>query len=176
MITKLTSEFVIFIFPPRSFLAMRVGRPVKPLPHPNCDYCGAPATLARTGDEAYPYRDDHGPLWICVPCQAWIGTFARSTRNVPLGRLANAQLRDLKVQLHAALEPLVQAKVRRDGCNVFEARSKGMKWLAQAIGVDAEKCSIHTLDAEQCERAIAIVAEFEKERGSHPSVSATNDR
>lgn len=155
---------------------MRVGRPVKPLPHPDCDYCGAPATLARMGDEPYPYRDDHGPLWICVPCQAWIGIFARSTRHVPLGRLADAQLRDLKVKLHAALEPLVQAKVRRDGCNVFEARSKGMKWLAQAIGVEPDKCSIHTLDAEQCERAIAIVEAFEKERGNHPSDYADDDR
>ncbi|BAN26091.1 zinc-finger-containing protein [Caballeronia insecticola] len=155
---------------------MRVGRPVKPLPHPNCDYCGAPATLARAGDEAYPYRDDHGPLWVCAPCQAWIGTFARSTRNVPLGRLADSSLRDLKAKLHAALEPLVQAKVRRDGCNVFEARSKGMKWLAQAIGVDPEKCSIHTLDASACERAIAVLEEFAQTRENHPSDSATDAR
>ena len=24
---------------------MRVGKPVKPLPQPHCDYCGAPASL-----------------------------------------------------------------------------------------------------------------------------------
>jgi len=50
---------------------MRVGRPVKPLPHPNCDYCNAPATLTRAGDEAYPYRDDHGPLWMCAASRIW---------------------------------------------------------------------------------------------------------
>ncbi|KMZ13830.1 Phage protein [Candidatus Burkholderia humilis] len=156
---------------------MRVGRPVKLLPHPDCDYCGAPAMLVRSGDEAYPYREDHGPLWMCVPCQAWIGIFPRSTRNVPLGRLADARLRDLKTNLHATLEPLAQAKVRRDGCNIFEARAKGLKWLAQQIGAELpDKSSIHTLNVDQCERTIAVIERFEQERARHPSESAWDDR
>ncbi|MDR5785130.1 MULTISPECIES: zinc-finger-containing protein [unclassified Caballeronia] len=155
---------------------MRVGKPVKPLPHPNCDYCGTPATLVHAGDDAYPYRDDHGPLWLCADCQAWVGVFPRSTRHVPLGRHADARLRDLKAKLHAALEPLIAAKVRRDGCNVFEARAKAMKWLAAEIGADAEKCSIHTLDADQCERAIAVVDRFQRARTVSPSEPAWEDR
>ncbi|BCQ30362.1 hypothetical protein NK8_85530 (plasmid) [Caballeronia sp. NK8] len=98
--------------------------------------------------------------------------FSRSTRHVPLGRLADARLRDLKSTLHAALEPLVAAKVRRDGCNVFEARAKAMKWLAAEIGADAEKCSIHTLGADQCERAIAVVEHFQRARTASPSEPA----
>jgi hypothetical protein len=156
---------------------MRVGRPVQALPHPNCDYCGAPASLTRAGEENYPYRDDHGPLWICADCQAWIGIFPRSTRNVPLGRLADARLRELKGQLHAALEPLAQAKVRRDRCSIFEARAKGIRWVMELIGASLpEKGTIHSLDAEQCERAVAAIKEFEQERGGHPSDSAADDR
>jgi hypothetical protein len=156
---------------------MRIGKPTKPLRRPNCDYCGNPAVLARAGDDAYPYRDDHGPLWLCQNCEAWIGVFPRSTRNVPLGRLAHARLRELKAKLHAALEPLVAAKVRRDGCNVFEARAKAMKWLAGEIGADFEKCSIHTLDADQCERAIAVVDEFQRARtATASSEQAWEDR
>ena len=79
--------------------------------------------LVRAGDEAYPYREDHGPLWVCPPCGAWIGVFARSRRHVPLGRLANAELRECKAKLHEVLEPLVAVKVRRDGCNPFQARA-----------------------------------------------------
>ncbi|TCK36433.1 uncharacterized protein DUF3268 [Paraburkholderia sp. BL8N3] len=154
---------------------MRVGRPVKPLPQPRCDYCGAPAALVRAGDESYPYRDDHGPLWLCSPCQAWIGIFPRSTRHVPLGRLADANLRDLKAKLHAALEPLVQAKVRRDGCNVFEARSRGYRWLAQQLGIDPAKGSIHSLDAGECERAIAVVEQFGRDRAGNASEPAWTD-
>jgi hypothetical protein len=156
---------------------MRIGKPTKPLRRPNCDYCGNPAVLARAGDDAYPYRDDHGPLWLCQNCEAWIGVFPRSTRNVPLGRLAHARLRELKAKLHAALEPLVAAKVRRDGCNVFEARAKAMKWLAGEIGADVGKCSIHTLDADQCERAIAVVDEFQRARtATASSEQAWEDR
>jgi hypothetical protein len=156
---------------------MRVGRPVKPLPHPDCNYCGSPAVLTRSGDEHYPYREDHGPLWMCADCQAWIGTFPRSTRNVPLGRLADSDLRELKAKLHAALEPLAQAKVRRDGCSVFEARAKGIRWIYQRIDAEfPDKGSIHTLDAEQCARAISVIEQFEKERGNYPSESAADDR
>ncbi|SAK61043.1 hypothetical protein AWB79_02764 [Caballeronia hypogeia] len=155
---------------------MRVGKPVKPLPNPHCDYCGMQATLVHAGDDAYPYRDDHGPLWLRADCLAWVGVFPRSTRHVPLGRLADARLRELKAKLHAALEPLVAAKVRRDGCNVFEARAKAMKWLAGEIGADAEKCSIHSLDADQCERAIAVVERFRRDRTVTPSETAWEDR
>jgi hypothetical protein len=156
---------------------MRVGRPVPSLPHPCCDYCGAPATLARAGDENYPYREDHGPLWMCAPCQAWIGVFPRSKRNVPLGRLADARLRELKTLLYDALEPLAQAKVRRDGCNVFEARAKGIRWIAQEIGVESpEKQSIHTFDAEQCERAVEAIQRFTQKSERPPQDSALDDR
>ncbi|WP_028202825.1 zinc-finger-containing protein [Paraburkholderia nodosa] len=139
---------------------MRVGRPVKALPQPLCDYCGAKAVLARFADEAYPYRDDHGPLWVCTPCEAWIGVPARSTRNVPLGRLANAALRDAKSRLHDALEPLVAAKMRRDKVNAFEARGKAIRWLGEELGFDLANPSIHLLSLEQCEQAIAHIEAF----------------
>ncbi|CAP64207.1 conserved hypothetical protein (plasmid) [Cupriavidus taiwanensis LMG 19424] len=48
-----------------------------------------------------------------------------SKNNMPLGRLANAALRERKVQLHDALELLVAVKIRRDGVVDFNAR--GMK-------------------------------------------------
>lgn len=139
---------------------MRVGRPVKALPQPLCDYCGAKALLTRFGDETYPYRDDHGPLWVCAPCEAWIGVPARSTRHVPLGRLANAELRDAKSRLHDALEPLVTAKMRRDKVNAFEARGKAIRWLAGELGFELSNPSIHLLTLEQCEQAIRHIDTF----------------
>ncbi|KAF7964113.1 hypothetical protein AWV80_02135 [Cupriavidus sp. UYMU48A] len=143
---------------------MRVGRPIPALPQPVCDYCGARALLASAGEEAYPYLDDHGPVWICVACQAWIGVRTRSKHNVPLGRLANAALRERKMRLHDALEPLVAAKIRRDRVNAFEARGKAMKWLIASLDLDVTTPSIHALSLEQCEQAIRYTAEFQASR------------
>ncbi|MBP0633703.1 zinc-finger-containing protein [Cupriavidus sp. AcVe19-1a] len=143
---------------------MRVGRPIPAPPQPVCDDCGAKANLARPGDETYPYLEDHGPVWICAACQAWIGVRARSKHNTPLGRLANAALRERKSQLHDALEPLVAAKMRRDGVNSFEARGKAMKWISASLGMEVATPSIHALSLEQCEQAIRYVEEFQASR------------
>ncbi|CAN7786057.1 DUF3268 family zinc-finger domain-containing protein [Caballeronia sp. LjRoot34] len=143
---------------------MRVARPVKPLPQPHCEYCGAPAVLVRVGGLSYPYREDRGTLWLCEPCQAWIGIYSRSTRNVPLGRLANAELREWKAKLHAALEPMAVIKARRDGISIFEARAKGYRWLASALQIDEKACTIHHLDADQCRAAVGVIEQFERSR------------
>jgi hypothetical protein len=143
---------------------MRVGRPVKALPQPVCDYCDAKAVLARAGEETYPYREDHGPIWICTACQAWIGTHSRSTRNVPLGRLADAALREAKSQLHDALEPLIAAKVRRDAVNPFSARAKALHWVATELGFDPAPASIHDMSLDNCQQAIRYVEAFVQAR------------
>lgn len=143
---------------------MRVGRPIPAPVRLVCDDCGNIAQLAQTGDPAYPYLEDHGPVWIYVPCQAWIGVRPRSRQHAPLGRLANAELRDAKKRLHDALEPLVAAKMRRDGVNPFEARGKAIKWLATTLNFTLSTPSIHALTREQCEQAIRYVADFQAAR------------
>jgi hypothetical protein len=151
---------------------MRIGRPVKAPPQPVCDYCGQKAVLARTGDTAYPYREDHGPVWICAACQAWIGVHSRSTRNVPLGRLANASLREAKSRLHDALEPLIAAKVRRDAVNLFSARAKALRWIATELGFDPLPPSIHDLTSDQCQNALRYVEAFVKDRQQRRAAEA----
>jgi hypothetical protein len=150
---------------------LRVGRPIKALPQPVCDYCGARAIVARAGDEAYPYRDDHGAVWICPPCGAWIGIHARSTRNVPLGRLANAELREAKSRLHDALEPLVAGKIRRDRVNAFEARAKAIRWVASELRFDPLPATIHALSLDQCEQALRYVETFLARRRAVPDAN-----
>ncbi|ODV43417.1 hypothetical protein AWV79_17315 [Cupriavidus sp. UYMMa02A] len=143
---------------------MRVGRPIPAPVQPVCDDCGNVAQLAQAGDTAYPYLEDHGPVWICAPCQAWIGVRPRSRQHTPLGRLANAELRDAKKRLHDALEPLVVGKMRRDGVNPFEARGKAIKWLASELNFNLSTPSIHALTREQCEQAIRYISEFQAAR------------
>ncbi|MEM5295610.1 hypothetical protein VSR82_14870 [Burkholderia sp. JPY481] len=75
---------------------------------------------------------------------------ARSKRNLPLGRLANATLREGKSKLHDTLEPLVDGKVRRDGVNAFEARATAVRWVATELGFDPVPVGIHAFAPEQC--------------------------
>jgi hypothetical protein len=139
---------------------VRVGRPIRALPQPLCDYCGAHAVLAKYGETSYPYREDPGALWVCPGCQAWTGIHPRSTRNVPLGRLADGALRDTKMRLHDTFEPLVAGKIRCDGVNPFEARAKAIRWVAGELGFEPVPGSIHNLSLEQCEQAIRHVEAF----------------
>jgi hypothetical protein len=143
---------------------MRVARPIKLAPQPKCDYCGADAVLKSAQDAGYPYRDERGAFWVCVPCGAWIGVNARSKMRLPLGRMANATLRQAKSELHDVLEPLVQAKMRRDRCNVYEARSKALRWIAESLGLSPKDRSIHRLNEVQCRQAIARVKSWLEER------------
>jgi len=152
---------------PQTYITMRVARPVKPLPQPRCQYCGAHAVLVSSGSPSYPYREDHGTLWLCGPCQAWIGIYSRSSRNVPLGQLANAELREWKAQLHAALEPMAVTKARRDAISIFEARAKGYRWLANALQIDEKACTIHQLDPDQCRAAVGVIEQFGRSRLDH---------
>ncbi|WP_455289612.1 zinc-finger-containing protein [Cupriavidus necator] len=153
---------------------MRVGRPIPALPKPDCDYCGMRARLVNPGDDGYPYAEDFGALWICSTCQAWIGVHGRSKHQTPLGRLANAALRDAKNRLHAALQPLVEAKMRRDGINVFEARGKALKWLITSMNLASAKVSVHALSLEQCEQAIHYIEAFQAARRKKTSTEGAS--
>jgi hypothetical protein len=139
------------------------------MPQPVCPYCDQKAKLLRAGEPGYPYEArhpdevrDYGPMWTCAPCQAWVGVHANSRRHVPLGRLANAELRQWKSNVHAVFDPLWQAKVRRDGCNKFEARNAGYKWLAGELGIDVKECHVGMFDIERCQRAIEIITSVTK--------------
>lgn len=144
---------------------MRVARPVKPMPQPHCPYCGErKVPLLKLGDAGYPYQKDFGPVWTCVPCKAWVGCHANSKRHVPLGRLADAELRQWKAKVHEAFDPLWQGKMRRDGCNQFEARNAGYKWLAGELGIDVKACHVGMFDIEQCKTAIEIITTATKKR------------
>jgi len=76
-----------------------------------------------------------------------------------------------KSRLHDALEPLVAAKMRRDGVNAFEARGKAMKWLIGSLGIEVSSPNIHTLSLEQCEQAICFIAEYQASRRRGSSAS-----
>lgn len=116
---------------------------------PACPYCGRQAELV-TGATIHPHRPDlHAKyFWLCSPCSAWVGTHRGGRNHQPLGRLANADLRFAKQAAHAAFDPLW----RRCGMR----RGGAYKWLADQLGIPADKCHIGMFDVSTCERVVAV--------------------
>lgn len=113
-----------------------------------CPYCNAEAELV-TGGVIYPHRGDlrDRKFYLCRPCNAYCGCHPGTTK--PLGRLANAELRMLKQQVHAVLDPLW-----RSGS---ETRKGAYQLLADKLGIPRSDCHIGMFDVETCRRAIEVL-------------------
>lgn len=123
-----------------------------------CHYCGREAKLV-TGDVIYPHRPDLANLnfWLCAPCDAYVGCHKRGARiginavsdgTVPLGRLANAELRRWKSLTHEAFDPLW----KQGGMT----RGAAYAWLAHKLGIPKNECHIGFFTLEQCQEAVRI--------------------
>jgi hypothetical protein len=112
-----------------------------------CHYCGKPAELVG-GDTIYPHRPDlaEKKFWNCTPCKAYVGCHP-GTEN-PLGRLADAELRQAKMAAHAAFDPIWKEgrTYRRDA----------YAWLAQALNLTPDECHIGMFDKEGCQRVVEV--------------------
>jgi hypothetical protein len=107
-----------------------------------CPYCENPAVL--TGSKEVYGGRDFGMIWLCRPCQAWVGVHRNSPRAAPLGRLANASLRRAKMEAHAAFDPFWQSDTTPG------SRKRAYQWLSEALGIPYRAMHIGMLDEAQC--------------------------
>lgn len=122
----------------------------KPDTKVSCPYCSNEAELVG-GDVIYPHRQDlrHRQFYLCRSCDAYVGTHAGTTK--PLGRLANAELRQAKMAAHAAFDPTW----RNNGMK----RKEAYGWLAKQLGIDRQDCHIGEFDVGMCQRVVEICRE-----------------
>ncbi|MGL5386678.1 MAG: zinc-finger-containing protein [Serratia sp. (in: enterobacteria)] len=121
----------------------------------NCNYCNKPARLVR-GYELFPYRRDLSKryYWVCSPCNAYVACFHDSDA-IPVGRLANAQLRAVQRLAYAAFDPLW----KEFGMNRLDA----YQWLAEQMKMPSAQCRIGMFDTEQCRKATRIATDYKNE-------------
>lgn len=160
-----------------SWVASKKGdqKPKGLLVAPACPYCRAPAVFHKTS--THIYGTDYGPIWVCAPCEAWVGCHPN---GAPLGRLANKALRQAKQAAHAAFDPLVTGKMRRDGVTKNHARGSAYKWLAGQLGIDRKDCHIGMFDEATCERVVAICSAISTVKsptapGGNPVISGVSN-
>lgn len=118
--------------------------------HVQCPYCQGWCKLHTTG---------YGPVWACTPCDARVGCHKGTTQ--PLGTPANAELRTLRMNAHAAFDPLWKRKAQR-GTARKEARFAGYMWLARELKMEPNLCHIGMMGPEDCKRVIALCEPWTK--------------
>ncbi len=120
--------------------------------HRDCPYCGWRASLV-TGERVYPHRRDLHMLkfWLCSKCDAWVGCHPRT--DIPLGRLANKELRVLKMAAHRTFDPLWKcgSMTRRDA----------YAWLSRAMNLPPRETHIGMFDEEQCREVVRLCRTLE---------------
>lgn len=118
-----------------------------------CPYCGQRSKIV-TGEVIYPHRKDLNfkKFHLCTPCNAYVGCHDRTGK--PLGRLADPELRMMKVKAHAAFDPLWQR-----GCMT---RSAAYSWLAGRLKVwlGGQPAHIGEFNVEMCKRTIVMCMNF----------------
>ncbi len=121
-----------------------------------CQYCKRPTELV---DSKIVYRKSYGLIYLCKPCQAWVGVHEGTTR--PKGEVANAQLRQLRKKAHKYFDFLWKEKLRRKRLTdplykKRRARASAYKWLAKELGIEGKDCHIGMFDMQQCQKTISI--------------------
>lgn len=126
-----------------------------------CPYCGGQARLV-LGAELYPglskanHKLRDKKFWRCDPCDAHVGTHAYEQNDtIPLGRLANAELRRLKMAVHRAFDPVW----KRPGARY--TRTQAYQALARRMDIPKRFCHIGLFDEKQCREVLKIMKEGE---------------
>jgi hypothetical protein len=115
-----------------------------------CPYCSKKTVFV---DSEEVYSRSYGMIYLCRPCQAWVGVH-KGTSNA-LGRLANAELREAKKEAHFYFDKLWSAKMK-NGFKKGHARGRAYKWLANELGIPCPETHIGWFDVDKCKKVVEI--------------------
>lgn len=120
-----------------------------------CPYCGK---LSELTDSAEIYGQSYGNIYLCRPCQAWVGV--HKSTNQALGRLGTKELRALHREAHEWLDKMHQEGIIRQLIPMYiqgvSDREKTYLWLAEQMGIQREYCHIGFFDEQQSRQVIDI--------------------
>lgn len=120
------------------------ARVLNPLPAPEtCPYCSGPAKIL-THKEIYGKDFNDWPwMYGCKRCDAYVGMHPFT--NIPLGTIANAELRKARNVCKKSFE-----RIWQEG---RKTRSEAYAWLAEQMKMTREACHFGWFNAEQCYEA-----------------------
>lgn len=113
---------------------------------PRCPYCGS-HTILRSGDEIYRENTRGEMLYVCKnypACDSYVRT-QRDT-NIPLGTVANRELRELRAEAHRQFDKLYKRG--------YMSKHDAYQWLGGVLGVPAKEAHIALLSVLSCNLVI----------------------
>ena len=120
-----------------------------------CPYCLNSSHLV---DSKEIYGKSYGLIYLCRPCDAWVGVHKGTKRA--LGRMANAELRDAKKQAHFYFDKIARTDLIHQVWSIemgnITNRTKGYLWLADSMEMDPQECHIGMFDVEQCNKVVEL--------------------
>jgi hypothetical protein len=124
------------------------------LPIPvHCNSCCSTNIELTTNDKIYGKIFGAWPkVYICNDCGASCGCHPNT--DIPLGRMADRETRQLRVQAHTAFDPLWK--------NGYMTRTKAYNWLAGQLGIEVSESHISWLSKEQLEKVIETCNDYIK--------------
>ena len=114
-----------------------------------CPYCAGKAVFLPSSATLYRGRD-WGPVWACLPCEAWVGCHPGTA--MPLGRLADRELRQAKSDVHREFDPIWKRG--------YAPRREAYAQMAVMLGVPVWECHVGMFDLDLCRRAVAACQEL----------------
>ena len=129
-----------------------------------CPYCNCETKLV-TGEVIYPKMVNTVPrpnyldkkFYVCTKNpDHYVGTY--NDNKTSLGRLADSELRKMKMNAHAAFDPLWKKGDKR----IFPSRHKAYNWLSEKMNLPLEYTHFGMFTIEQCKEAIKYCNEIAK--------------
>lgn len=111
-----------------------------------CPYCGSPAIL-RSADGIYRENSKNIMLYVCKnypECDAYVRVHTGT--NIPVGSLANHELRSLRRTAHDYFDQLYQSG--------FMSKQEAYQWLADFLAVPLSEAHIGYLSEYRCKEVI----------------------
>ena len=120
----------------------------------NCPYCGSRALL-RPASVVYGERatDPAAPYYVCArypACNSYVAAH-RATR-LPMGTLADADLRRKRIQAHAAFDRLEK--------NGLMSKRQAYLWLQAKLNLPEQDAHIGKFSTFRCEQVIQLCESF----------------
>lgn len=109
----------------------------------------------------YPNRPDLAqlPFWVCDTCASFVGTHHKTKKkNRPLGYLATPQIKQLRMRIHAVLDPLWKSgKI---------SRGQAYKYISDHVKYSYHNGELYSVS--EGKKVWAIVQELKKKLDPSP--------